>query len=247
MSEQSNSSPNEDPVQLEISGPVAFVTLQSPPLNIFDLSMRDGLIEAITAVDEIPAIRVMVLQTSGANFSAGADLTEFGSAESIMEARRIRWDRDPWGPLLGLSIPTVAALKGAVIGSGLEMALLCDFRVSDESATFALPETKLGMLPAAGGTQSLTAAIGSSPASALVCLGESFEAAEAWERGILTVPPTKDLQGTVTSLTDQLIELKATVVANAKRAMAGATDLPLEQGLDFEKQLARQLGDAEIS
>ena len=109
---------------------VATVTLNNPPLNIYDLEMRDGLIEAITAVRDHPDARVLVLQTEAKHFSAGADLSEFGSAESIFHARRIRWDRDPWLPLLALPIPTLAVLKGFAIGSGMEMAMLCDLRLS---------------------------------------------------------------------------------------------------------------------
>ena len=134
---------------------VASVAISNPPLNIYDLEMRDGLIESIAAVRDNPDVRCLLLRAEGSNFSAGADLTEFGSASSIFEGRRIRWDRDPWLPLLGLSVPTIAALKGYTVGSGLEMAMLCDLRIAATDVVMGLPETKLGMLPAAGGTQSL--------------------------------------------------------------------------------------------
>ena len=102
---------------------VATATISNPPLNIYDLEMRDGLIEAFSAVRDNPDVRAFLLRSGGDHFSAGADLSEFGSASSISEARRIRWERDPWLPLLSLPVPTMASLRGYAMGSGLEMAL----------------------------------------------------------------------------------------------------------------------------
>ena len=147
---------------------VATIVLSHPPLNIYDLAMRDGLIESITAVRDNPDARSLLIRAEGSNFSAGADLAEVGSASSIFEGRRIRWDRDPWLPLLGLSIPTVVALKGYAVGSGLEIALLCDVRIAATNVVLGLPETKLGMLPAAGGTQTLTRLVGPAAAAPLI-------------------------------------------------------------------------------
>ncbi|MEZ5260972.1 MAG: enoyl-CoA hydratase/isomerase family protein [Acidimicrobiales bacterium] len=78
--------------------------------------------------------------------SAGADLSEFGSADSVFEARRIRWDRDPRGPLWSLPQPVVVALHGYSLAAGLEMALLCDVRLAAADTVVGLPETRLGML-----------------------------------------------------------------------------------------------------
>ena len=99
----------DDVVELSLDGPLAVVTLRNGPLNIFNLAMRDGLIEALRAVNDIYDVRAIVLRADGRHFSAGADLSEFGTADSIMEARRIRWDRDPWGLLWDLRVPTVVA------------------------------------------------------------------------------------------------------------------------------------------
>ncbi len=123
-----------DKVSLSFSDQgIATVTISNPPLNIYDLDMRDGLIATISAVRDKPEARALLLRSEGRHFSAGADLSEFGSASSIFEARRIRWDRDPWLPLLALSVPTVASLKGYTMGSGLEMALLCDVRIAADN------------------------------------------------------------------------------------------------------------------
>ncbi|MEM8922945.1 MAG: enoyl-CoA hydratase/isomerase family protein [Actinomycetota bacterium] len=229
-----------EPVDLTFTGPLAVVTLNNPPLNIFNLAMRDGLIEAFRAVDDVPDVRAMVLRSEGRHFSAGADLSEFGSAASIMEARRIRWDRDPWGLLWDLRVPTVAAIGGTALGSGLEMSLLCDIRVAAPDAVIGLPETKLGMLPAAGGTQSLTRAVGPHAAVPPVVLATPMDGNEALARGIVTLVD-HDADRRAREVAETLSVLDPTLVRAARRALRAAGDLPLPQGLDREKDLARTL------
>lgn len=229
-----------EPVTLSLDGPLAIVTLDAPPLNIFSLAMRDGLIEALRAVDDIDDVRAMVLRAEGRHFSAGADLSEFGTAESIFEARRIRWDRDPWGRLWDLRVPTVAALHGIAVGSGMEMAMLCDLRIAAPETVMGLPETKLGMLPAAGGTQSLTRTVGPHQALPIVALGTTVDAAEALARGLVT-EVVDDVEAEARARAEQLAQLDADTVRAARRLLRAAGDLPLDQGLAYEKRLARQL------
>ncbi|MFV0526735.1 MAG: enoyl-CoA hydratase/isomerase family protein [Acidimicrobiales bacterium] len=175
-------------LDLRFDGPVAVITLDHPPLNIYDLAMRDELIEALAAVADVAGLGdlgALVLRAAGRHFCAGADLSEFGSAPSILEGRRIRWDRDPWGPLVDCPVPTVVALHGTALGSGLEMSLLCDIRVAGRDVSLGLPETKLGMLPAAGGTQSTTAVLGPAAALPLVAHGNPLDADGALALGLV--------------------------------------------------------------
>ena len=221
---------------------VATITLCHPPLNIYDLDMRDGLIEAITAVRDVPNVRCVVLAAEGTHFSAGADLSEFGTAEGIFDARRIRWDRDPWLPLINLGVPTLCSLHGYALGSGLEMSLLCDLRIASTDAVLGLPETKLGMLPAAGGTQSLTAAIGPVAALPMVLRGRSIDATEAHRLGIVCeVVPTDQLDSRTTELAGQLARLDPSVARALRRCLRAANDLPLREGLATEHRWARLL------
>jgi enoyl-CoA hydratase/carnithine racemase len=221
---------------------VAVVTLDHPPLNVYDLEMRDALIEAVTAVRDVPTARCLLLRAAGRHFSAGADLSEFGSAETIFEGRRIRWDRDPWIPLSELPIPTIAELHGYAVGSGLEMSLLCDLRVAASETVLGLPETKLGMLPAAGGTQSLTRAVGPHAAMPIVLSGRNLDAAEALRRGVVQlVVPADELQATTRALASRLAALDPGVVRALVRCLAAAHDLPLSQGLAVERRLAGAL------
>ncbi len=219
---------------------VATITLCHPPLNIYDLEMRDGLIEAIMAVRDVPDVRCVVLAAEGKHFSAGADLSEFGTAASIFDARRIRWDRDPWLPLVNLPAPTLCSLHGYALGSGLEMSLLCDLRIASTDSVLGFPEVKLGMLPAAGGTQSLTAAIGPAAALPLVLSGRNIDAVEAHRLGIVCeVVPPDDLGGRTAELASQLARIDRPMARALRRCLRAANDLPLHQGLVAERRWAR--------
>lgn len=229
-------------VEFDVSADgVATITLDGPhELNLYTLAMRDELIEAFEAAELHPDAGAVLLRATGKHFSAGADLTEFGTADDVFEARRARWDRDPWVRLWEVRHPTVAALHGIVMGSGLEMALLCDFRLTSDDALFALPETKLGMLPSAGGTQTLSRVIGPSAALAFILPGETIDAAEAMRLGIVDEVCT-DVEGRSMALASALAALDRLSVRTAKEAVRLSADLPLLEGLAAERRLAFSL------
>jgi enoyl-CoA hydratase/carnithine racemase len=182
----------------------------------------------------------MILRAEGKHFSAGADLSEFGTADSIVEARRIRWDRDPWGPLWELPVPTVAALHGIAVGSGMEMSMLTDIRLAAPDTRLGLPETKLAMLPAAGGTQSLTRAVGPHGALPLVLTADTIDAHEAERRGFVT-EVVHDVEAAAREMAGRLSELDPDIARAARRLCHAAGDLPLDQGLALERRLAQGL------
>lgn len=227
-------------VDLAFINGAAVVTLDSPPLNIFDLAMRDGLIEALQAVRDVDGLSAMVLAAAGDHFSAGADLSEFGSAASIHEARRIRWDRDPWGLLWDLPIPTIAAIHGVAVGSGMEMAMLCDIRIGGPTTKLGLPETKLGMLPAAGGTQSLTKTIGTRGAVPIVALAETMGPEESLSRRVLSML-AEDPDQRALALAAQFDRFDGAALRALKRSLRAAVDQPLTDGLVTERRLAESL------
>ena len=106
-------------------------------------------------------MRVVVFSGAGEKaFCAGADLKEFLTAPSAVKARRIRAVRDLWKLFLSIPQPLIAALHGYVLGSGIEIALFCDIRIASPDVIFGLPEVGLGILPAAGATQTLPRVLG---------------------------------------------------------------------------------------
>ena len=219
---------------------VGIVRLNSPDLNIYNLEMREDLIEAFRAVRDTPDVRAVVLAANGRNFSAGADLSEFGTAESIFEARRIRWWRDPWLPLLDSPKPSVAALHGYALGAGMEMALMCDFRLAAPDTQVGLPETRLGMLPSAGGSQTLTRLVGPGRALPIVLEGRTYPAWDALRMGLVDeVVENGDVHTGAEALAARLATLDPGLTGAAKRALRAAGDLPLPAGLELERHLLR--------
>ena len=134
---------------------VASITLDRPEaLNAINMAMRDDLWTFTQAALLDPDVRVLIFRGEGPRaFSAGADISEFGTAPSLHESREARRLRDLWALLEDLPIPTIAALHGFCFGAGIELPLYCDLRIAAEDTRIALPEVTLGYIPSAGGTQ----------------------------------------------------------------------------------------------
>ena len=225
-------------------GPVARVTLNRPrALNAYSMAMRDELWQVLQAVQDDPEVGAVVLTGEGRAFCAGADLTEFGTAPSMAVARRVRWERDMWGLFLAIEVPLVAAVHGYCLGAGLEIALLCDLRLCTPDAVFGLPEVGLGMIPAAGGTQTLPRTLGPSAALKMVLARERLDAAEALRFGlVMEVVPLDSLVPKAMNLASRLASLDPRTVRATKRAVLDGMDLPLEKALDLEARLALAAG-----
>ncbi len=227
----------------EKRGPVALIRLDRPHVhNAFNTVMRDDLHQALEAVRDDNEVTVVLLSAEGKNFCAGADLTEFGSAPSIVAARDSRWRRDLWGLFLNIEKPIVAAIHGHCIGSGLEMALLCDIRIASTDASFAMPEAKLGLIPAAGGTQTLPRILGPGRALHLLLTGSPISAQTALGHGLVTRLSTPaGLQGEALAFADCLASLDPAAVSALKQSLNLGIDLPLPQALQLETRLAANL------
>ena len=223
----------------EKEGAVGHVSLDRPSvLNAYSVQMRDDFSQALEAVAEDPEVRSLLITGQGRGFCAGADLTEFGTSPSQVIARRVRWERDVWGQLINLDKPIIAAIHGYCIGSGLEIALLSDLRIAAEDTVFAMPEVKLGMIPAAGGTQTLPRNSGPSHAVDLLLTGRRFDAREALAMGLVTrLCPPENLLEDAWHLAASLAHADARSVSLLKRALREGGDLTLRDSLKLESRL----------
>lgn len=228
-------------VRFEREGDIAFVTLDRPErLNAVSMAMRDALWGVLTALRDDPTVRCAVFSGAGDRaFSAGADITEFGSAPSLMDARGARQQRDLWGVMSTLEVPLIAAIQGFAYGAGCEMSMYCDLRVASEDARFALPEVTLGYIPSAGGTQTIPRHAPLSEALRMVTTGEPLTAAEALRAGLVhAVVPRDDLLATARGWAERIASTDPAATRAAKRAILEGIDLPLADGLALERRLS---------
>ena len=222
----------------------ASITLNRPHvLNAYNTQMRDDLYQVLEAVRDDSEVQGVILMGAGSRaFCAGADLTEFGAAPSLVMARQVRWERDVWGLFLSLDKPLVAALHGFVLGSGVEMALLCDLRIATEDAIFGLPEVALGMIPAAGGTQTFPRILGIPAALELLLTSRRIDANEALRRGLVhRIVSQERLYLEAEALLLHILAAGQQTVRAIKMAIARGLELPLERALELEQRLARQV------
>ncbi len=205
--------------------------------------MRDELYEVLGAIKDDSEVKVVIFKGAGERaFCAGADLTEFLSAPSPTIARQVRWERDLWGLFLSITKPLIAALHGYVLGSGIEMALCCDIRVASEDAQFGVPEMGLGIIPAAGGSQTLPRLIGSAQALEILLTGRWIKAEEARRLKLVNrVVSRSDLLSTAEGLANKMRAYNPMTISYAKQAITRGLDMSLEQGLDIEMNLGKSL------
>jgi enoyl-CoA hydratase/carnithine racemase len=185
------------------------------------------------------SVRAVVLTGTGDRaFCAGADLKERESM-SVDEVRAMLDSYRSELAWLGTApFPVVAALNGAALGGGLELALACDLRVAAPHAVLGLPETQLAIVPGAGGTQRLPRLVGYARALELILLGRRLDAAEALELGLVNrvAPAAPDLTDDTLAWLAPLLDGSPTAMRAALAAVRAAQTLPLEAGLDAERR-----------
>ncbi len=227
-----------------------YVTLNRPQaLNAYNLQMRDELYQVLSSIRDDPEVKVAIFKGAGEKaFCAGADLTEFLTAPSPVIARQVRWERDVWGLFLSISKPLIAAVHGYVLGSGIEIALCCDIRLASEDAQFGLPEVGLGIIPAAGGTQTLPRVIDRAKALEVLFTGRWIKADEAYQLKLVNqVVPRPDLLPAAEKLANKIKGYSPIAVTCAKEAITRGLDLSLEQGLELEAELGRLISQSNRS
>jgi len=227
----------EEPIVVRRDGSVATVELNDPPHNRLGMALIDALEQAIEEIDEDETIRAVVLRGSGgANFSVGADIREFGAAAGERGVKhfidqRLRVIRR----IETMTKPVVCAIRGACLGGGLEIALGCHFRIAARGAKIGLPEVELGVVPAWGGTQRLTHAVGRARALEIVLLAKKLTADEAFDAGLLTaVCEPDELDAQASALATELAKKAPLAVEGILDAVIQGGPKPLEEGLAHE-------------
>ena len=223
-------------VLVEREEPIAVCLLNRPKqLNALSDELMDELVTALRELDADEAIRCVVLGGSERAFAAGADIGELArsSAIELFYARRVeRWDtiRNLWTPL-------VAAVSGYCLGGGCELALSCDLIVASETARFGQPETGLGIIPGAGGTQRLTRAVGKALAMDVILSGRQLTAREALAAGLVARVVAREAWLDEAKRLARDIASKGPVATRlAKESVDRAFEVPLGAGLEAERR-----------
>lgn len=225
---------------------VASISLNRPEaLNAINMAMRDELWTFVQAAQLDPDVRVLVVRGEGPRaFSAGADISEFGSAPSLHESREARRLRDLWALLEDLPIPSIAALHGFCFGAGIELPLYCDLRVAAADTRIALPEVTLGYIPSAGGTQLMPRIAPPGIAGGLILTGDPINAQQALTWGIVhRVVPAPELDMAVFEIAERLAGAHPGIAAAVKRSIRRGIDLPMSTAIRQDALTARRLAN----
>jgi enoyl-CoA hydratase len=223
-------------VLVEREAPVGIVLLNRPEaLNALNDEVMGALVDALAELDADDGIRCVVLGGSERAFAAGADIGQMAeaSAMEMYEARRI----DRWDAIRRVRTPLVAAVSGFCLGGGCELALACDLIVASETAQFGQPETGLGIIPGAGGTQRLTRAVGKAKAMDVILSGRFLTAEEAERAGLVARVVAKEAWLEEAKSVARAIASKGPIAQRlAKESVNRAFESTLETGLDFERK-----------
>jgi len=216
---------------------VALITLNRPKaLNALNVQMARDLTAAAAELDADETIGCIVIAGSGKAFAAGADIKEMAEL-SYMDAHRLDWFH-LWDLLPQVRKPIIAAVSGYALGVGCDLAMICDFIIASDTAKFGQPEIKLGVMPAIGGSQRLTRAVGKAKAMDMVLTGRMMDAQEAERSGLVSrvVAPERVL--------DEALDAARTIAAMSlpaarmnKEAVNFSFETPLTQGVRFERRV----------
>jgi enoyl-CoA hydratase/carnithine racemase len=224
-------------VVLEREEPIAVVRLNRPEhLNALSNQLMGELVGALENLDADDGIRCIVVAGSERAFAAGADISELKDASTLdlyFGARLEKWDA-----IRGVRTPLVAAVSGFCLGGGCELAMACDVIIASETAQFGQPETGIGVMPGAGGTQRLTRAVGKAKAMDVILAGRFLDAWEAERAGLAARVVAKEAWLEEAKRVAHEIASKAPVAQQlAKEAVNRAFETTLAAGLDVERKL----------
>jgi enoyl-CoA hydratase len=226
----------DSPVLVERDGAIAVVLLNRPDqLNALSDELMEELVSALAELDRDEGVRAIVLGGSGRAFAAGADIGELAQASAIDLYYQRRIER--WDAIRGLWTPLIAAVSGYCLGGGCELAMACDLIVASESAQFGQPETGLGIIPGAGGTQRLTRAVGKALAMDVILSGRRLSADEALAAGLVArVVPQEAWLEEAKALAREIAEKGPVGTRLAKESVDRAFETTLTAGLEAERR-----------
>lgn len=222
---------------------IGVVTLDRPEaMNAISGEFADELSEVFWRLSHDNDVWVVVLAAAGEKaFCVGADLKE-RAAFTLYDFYKNRDQiRGVFSSLRKVPQPTIASVFGFALGGGFELALSCDLIVASQDAVFGLPETRVGLIPAGGGTQLLTRKVGVARAKELIFRGRRFDAREAKELGLVAeVTERGELESWTMQVASDICRSSPVAVRQAKAAIDAALGVPVEEGIELEHDAWRR-------
>lgn len=236
-----------DKLKLDIIDHTALVTMDNPSANTWDLENLQGLTQLVEQLNAEKSVYALVLIGAGEKFfSAGADLKLFADGDKSMALDMALAFGRAFETLSDFRGVSIAAINGYAMGGGLEVALACDIRIAEEQAQLALPEARVGLLPAAGGTQRLSWMVGEGWAKRMILCGERISAEKAEQIGLVEeVVATGSARETALTLAASVAEQSPVAVSHCKSLIQQARNQTIAAALPAERERFLQLFDSE--
>ncbi|MCX7999165.1 MAG: enoyl-CoA hydratase-related protein [Leptospiraceae bacterium] len=223
---------------LEIQGNIAQIQfMRSQKANAISKNLLNEFYQHLLSLRDNSKIYCLVITGTGKFFSAGADLEERRSMSEKEVLEFLDNFQETLGLLESLPVPTIAAINGYAFGGGLEIALACNLRIGKEGIELGLTETRLGIIPGAGGTQRLSRLIGKSKAMSLIFRGKKISSLQAKELGILEeVFLDLEYETKLNEFISEILRCAPIAIRLAKQAIQEGFDLPLKEALELERK-----------
>ncbi len=228
---------NFSTILVERRDAVTLITLNRPEaLNALNSAVLEELISAFSAYDQDTSQRCLVLTGSEKAFAAGADIKQM-QAQGFADMYSSNFFAG-WEQVTSTRKPWIAAVSGFALGGGCEVAMMADFIIAADSAKFGQPEIKLGVTPGMGGSQRLAAAVGKAKAMEMCLTGRLMGAEEAERAGLVVrVVPAADLLDEALKSASAIAAMAPLAAIATKEMVNAAFELPLAQGINFERRL----------
>jgi enoyl-CoA hydratase len=223
---------------------VVTITIDRPDArNALNAEVRSGLMDALDQTDAMQENKLIILTgaSDGDAFVAGADLSELRGRDAA-EQRSISHLPRVFERVSTTKVPVIAKITGHALGGGLELSMACDLRIAQSDATLGQPEIALGLIPGGGGTQRLPRLVGQGYALQMILTGQSIDAAEAKAVGLVDAVYSPDaIDAEVKSLATAITEQPLSSITRATAAVRAASRMPLDAGIEYERELFIQL------
>ncbi|MGP3982407.1 enoyl-CoA hydratase [Streptomyces sp. KR80] len=223
-------------VKIEQDGRVVTVRLHRPEvLNALNSELMTDIVSTLQPLDRDPGVGCFLITGSERAFAAGADIKEMAPKSSVDMLEEDFFAG--WDAFASLRTPKIAAVSGYALGGGCELAMMCDFIIAAESATFGQPEIKLGVIPGIGGTQRLTRLVGKAKAMDMILTGRTMDAEEAERSGLVArVVPADRLMAEASAAAAAIASYGKPAAMAAREAVDRALEVSLREGVLFERR-----------